>query len=150
MRGSLENLFVALQGAATPQSAIQKGADALESGASEIAAILNLMAHARPGVITKISTALKQEGNLQTFRMAATILINAFVFQENLAGRPDGLEDVRSLEELVNGTGMTKTGVIAEWTKILKIKLLANFWNREKPTPSNSNKCRRWHTRKNA
>jgi hypothetical protein len=56
--------------------------------------------------------------------MAATILINAFVFQENLAGRPDGLEDVRSLEELVNGTGMTKTGVIAEWTKILKI----NYW----------------------
>lgn len=124
VKGSLENLFVALQGAATPQSAIQKGADALESGASEIAAIIASMTHSHPGLIEKIAEALKQEGNLQTFRMAATILINAFVFQENLAGRSGGLEDVKSLEELVTGSGMTKKEVIAEWTKILKI----NYW----------------------
>jgi hypothetical protein len=122
--GSLESVFVALQGAATPQSAIQKGADALESGASEIAGILDSLVHTHGGVIEKISSALKQEGNLQTFRMAATILINAFVFQENLAGRSDGLEGVRSLDEMINGAGITKSGVIAEWTKILKI----NYW----------------------
>jgi hypothetical protein len=124
LRASLQNLFVAIQGAATPQSAIRKGADALEGGASEIAAILDSMTGSHPGVIKKISEALKQEGNLQTFRMAATILINAFVFQENLAGRSDGLEDVLSLEEMTNGTGMTKSNVITEWTKILKI----NYW----------------------
>lgn len=124
VQGSLENLFVALQGSATPQSAIEKGADALEGGASEIAAIIDSMAHSHPGLITKISAALKQEGNLQTFRMAATILINAFVFQENLAGRSGGLEDARSMEELATGNGMSKKDVIAEWTKILKI----NYW----------------------
>ncbi len=124
VQGSLENLFVALQGAATPQSAIQRGADALESGASEIAAIIDSMKISHPGLITKISAALKQEGNLQTFRMAATILINAFVFQENLAGRSGGLENVKSLEELVSVSGMTKMEVIAEWTAILKI----NYW----------------------
>jgi hypothetical protein len=124
VQGSLENLFVALQGAATPQSAIQKGADALESGASEIAAMIDSMTVSHPGLIAKISAALKQEGNLQTFRMAATILINAFVFQENLAGRSGGLEDVKSLEELTTGAGMTKKEVVAEWTKILKI----NYW----------------------
>jgi hypothetical protein len=124
VRGSLRSLFVTLQGAATPQSLIQKGADALESGASEIAAILNSMKDTHAGVMTKISEALKQETNLQTFRMAATILINAFVFQENLAGRSGGLEDVSSLEEMNDGSGMTKTLVVAEWTKILKI----NYW----------------------
>jgi hypothetical protein len=124
LRGSLEDLFVALEGAATPQSVIQKGADALESGASEIAAIIDSMVHSHPGVINKISAALKQEGNLQTFRMAATILINAFVFQENLAGRSGGLEDIRSMEELAIGGGMTKNGVIAEWATILEI----NYW----------------------
>lgn len=124
VRGSLRSLFATLQGAATPQSLIQKGADALESGASEIAAILDSMKHTHAGVMAKISTALKQEANLQTFRMAATILINAFVFQENLAGRSGGLEDVRSLEEMDDGSGMTKTLVVAEWTKILKI----NYW----------------------
>jgi hypothetical protein len=122
--GSLENLFVALQGAAIPQSAILKGADALEAGAANVAAIMDSMAVSRPGVIKKISECLKQEANLQTYRMAATILINAFVFQENLAGRPDGLEDVLSLEETITSGTMTKTGVIAEWTKILKI----NYW----------------------
>ena len=124
VRGSLRSLFTAIQGAATPQNLIQKGADALELGAAEIAANLNSMATTHAGVTTKISAALKQEPNLQTFRMAATILINAFVFQENLAGRSDGLEEVQSLDEMNSGSGMTKTMVIAEWSKILKI----NYW----------------------
>jgi hypothetical protein len=124
IRGSLRSLFVTLQGASTPQSLIKKGADALESGASEIAAILDSKKDSHPGVMQKISSALKQEANLQTFRMSATILINAFVFQENLAGRTGGLEEVKCLEEMDDGSGMTKALVIAEWTKILSI----NYW----------------------
>lgn len=124
LRGSLEDLFVALEGVATPQSTIRKAADVLESGASGIAAVIESLAHSHPGVIKKISTALKQEGNLQTFRMAATILINAFVFQENLAGRSGGLEEIRSMDELAVGGAMTKSEVVAEWTKILAI----NYW----------------------
>ncbi len=124
VRGSLRSLFVTLQGTAIPQSLIQKGADALESGAADIAAVLDSMATTHAGVMTKISVALKQEANLQTFRMAATILINAFVFQENLAGRSGGLEEVLSLDEMNNGIGMTKTLVVAEWLKILII----NYW----------------------
>lgn len=124
VRGSLRNLFVILQGTAIPKSYIKKGADALESGASEIAAILDSMKDTHAGVMKKISTALKQEANLQTFRMAATILINAFVFQENLAGRSGGLEDVRGLEEMNDGADMTQTLVVEEWSKILAI----NYW----------------------
>jgi hypothetical protein len=124
VRGSLQSLFVTLQGAATPQSVIQKGADSLESGAAEIASIFDSMTRSHAGVVGKVSTALKQEANLQTFRMAATILINAFVFQENLAGRSGGLKDVPSLEEMNASGGITKAAVVAEWTKILKI----NYW----------------------
>jgi hypothetical protein len=124
VKGSLEDVFVVLQGVATPQGTIQNGADALEAGASEIAAIIDSMAHSHPGLMNKISAALKQEANLQTFRMAATILINAFVFQDSLAGRSGGLEEVRSLEELGGGTEMTKKDVISEWTNILNI----NYW----------------------
>lgn len=124
VRGSLRSLFTTIQGAATPSSFIQKGADALEFGASEIAGNLNSLVTTHAGVVSKVSAALKQEANLQTFRMAATILINAFVFQENLAGRSGGLEDVQSLDEMNSGSGMTKTMVIAEWSKILKI----NYW----------------------
>ena len=63
----------------------------------------NSMVATHAGVVTKVSAALKQEANLQTFRMAATILINAFVFQENLAGRSGGLEDVQGLDEMNSG-----------------------------------------------
>lgn len=124
VQGTLRSLFTTIQGAATPPSLIQKGAEALEQGAEEIAANLESIANTHPGVVQKISSALKQEANLQTYRMAATILINAFVFQENLAGRSGGLETVLSLDELNSGAGFKKSAVIAEWLKILKI----NYW----------------------
>jgi hypothetical protein len=122
--GSLQSLFTVIQGASIPQSTIQKGADTLEMGAAEIAATLNSLVTTRSGIIKKVSVALKQEVNLQTFRMAATIIINAFTFQETLAGRSGGLESVQNLDELNTESGMTKTDVIAEWSKILDI----NYW----------------------
>jgi hypothetical protein len=125
LAGSIEDLFITLQGVATPQSAIDKGADTLAEGASQIAAIIHAMSSSHAGVIKRLSTALKQEGNLQTFRMAATILINAFVFQETLAGRSGGLEDVKRLSDLVDDNDtINKDIVIQEWAKILEI----NYW----------------------
>jgi fructose-bisphosphate aldolase class 1 len=51
VRGSLRSLFTTIQGAAIPQSFIQKGADALELGAAEIAANLNSMVATHAGVV---------------------------------------------------------------------------------------------------
>lgn len=123
LRGDIKSIFTTIQGVAIPPSLVQKGADALEIGASEIAAILDLIRETHAGVAQKLSAALKQEANLQTFRMAATILINALVFQENLAGRSGGLETVPSVDEMFAG-GINKTKVVREWSKILKI----NYW----------------------
>jgi hypothetical protein len=54
--------------------------------------------------------------------MATTILANAFVFQESLAGK---IPDVLSLEELRGSkTGLTKSSILAEWRKILEV----NYW----------------------
>jgi hypothetical protein len=71
LEGSIEDIFITLQGVATPQSAIDKGPDTLEFGASQIAGIISSISNSRPGVINRISTALKQESNLQTFRMGS-------------------------------------------------------------------------------
>lgn len=123
--GSLRDLFVALQGAAVPQAEIERGADALEEGASGIAAIIGSLETTHTGSVTKIGEALKQEGNLQTFRMAATILINAFVFQDTLAGRAGGLEEIRNVDEIYDVSGnIIRASVISEWVKILEI----NYW----------------------
>jgi uncharacterized protein YerC len=47
--------------------------------------------------------------------MAATILANAFMFHENLAGGPDELDDVCSFEELRSSDGrLSKSNVLTE------------------------------------
>ncbi|MCH7519473.1 MAG: hypothetical protein IH964_10670 [Candidatus Dadabacteria bacterium] len=83
------------------------------------------MAKVHTGAIHKISQELCQEDSEQTRRMAATILANAFVFQESLAGGPGKLANVKSIEELrAAGGGLTKSTILAEWRKILKV----NYW----------------------
>jgi hypothetical protein len=57
--------------------------------------------------------------------MAATILANAFIFQESLAGGPGDLKDVVSIEQLRGTSGkFSKSTVLGEWRKILKV----NYW----------------------
>lgn len=82
------------------------------------------MAAAHPAAIHKISEELRQEDGVQTRRMATTILANAFIFQESLAGGPGELGSVNSLEQLRGSTGLTKSAILAEWRKILRV----NYW----------------------
>ena len=95
----------------------------LVNGVSAAAGLLEQMALTNPGAIHKISQELRQEDGEQTRRMAATIVANAFVFHESLAGGVGDLAAVRSLEEL-RSQGLTKSVILAEWRKILKV----NYW----------------------
>jgi hypothetical protein len=56
--------------------------------------------------------------------MATTILANAFVFQESLERGPGALSEVLSVEELRGSASLTKSAVLSEWRKILKV----NYW----------------------
>ena len=83
------------------------------------------MAQQHPGAIHKISQELCQEDGDQTRRMAATILANAFMFHEILAGGQDELASVNSLEQLRGSSGkLTKSSILTEWRKILTV----NYW----------------------
>lgn len=82
-----------------------------------------------PNAVHRISEVLKQEDGEQTRRMAMTILANAFVFHENLAGgaSPE-LAEVRSLAQLRSSPhGLTKSEVLMEWKKILRVNYLPIF-----------------------
>lgn len=125
IRGSAADLSILAQSASMPPDVIEAAADQLVSGVSEAAGLLGEMASAHPGAIHKISTELCQEDGEQTRRMAATILANALVFQESLAGGPGELAIIGSLAELrANGSGLSKFGVLAEWRNILMV----NYW----------------------
>ena len=123
--GGVSNLSILVQYASVPPEVIEKAADQLVTGVNEAAGLLREMLEEHPGAIHQIGEELRQADSDQTRRMAATILANAFVFQENLAGGPDELASVNSLEQLRGSdSGLTKSAVLTEWRKILKV----NYW----------------------
>jgi hypothetical protein len=124
LRGNVADLSILTQSASVPPDIIEAAANLLVNGVSESAGLLGDMAMAHPGAIHKISAELHQEDGEQTRRMAATILANAFVFQESLAGGPGELAVVSSIEELRASKGLTKFAVLAEWRNILRV----NYW----------------------
>jgi len=125
IHGSISDLSIFTQSASVPPAVIEKAADQLVAGVTEAAGLLGELAKEHPGAIQSICESLKQENHEQTWRMAATILANAFIFQESLAGGPGDLKTVLSIEELRTEAGnFTKSAVIAEWRKILKV----NYW----------------------
>ena len=91
---------------------------------SEAAGLIAEIAQAHPGAMAEICKELRQHDDEQTRRMAATILANAFAFQENLARGPGELSKVLSVEELRSSGTLTKSAVLFEWRKILKV----NYW----------------------
>ena len=115
IRGRVSDLSILVQYASVPPEVIEKAADQLVAGVSEAAGLLKEMLEEHSGAIHKIGEELRQADSDQTRRMAATILANAFVFQENLAGGQDELESVNSLEQLRgSNSGLTKSSVLAE------------------------------------
>ena len=124
-RGRVSDLSILVQYASVPPEVIEKAADQLVAGVNEGAGLLKEMLEQHAGAIHRIGKELRQADSDQTRRMAATILANAFVFQEYLVGGPDELASVNSIEQLRGSDGnLTKSAVLAEWRKILKV----NYW----------------------
>ena len=120
IRGSIRDLAAFVEYAATPEDAVQRAVAILEAGVSDAAAIL-LQAEALRGTQTAISDHLKQTHGEQTLRMAATIMVNALVFHQNLAGQ----HGVRNLDQIASDGVLTQGGVLEEWRKILGV----NYWS---------------------
>ena len=97
----------------------------MEIGVNSAAAWLEGYATSHPGAIVRIADELQQQDSIQTRRMAMTILANAFVFHENLAGGPGGLSEVLTLNQLRESHyGLSITEILSEWRKILAV----NYW----------------------
>lgn len=121
MVGGVADLSILTQSASVPPDVIDVAATNLVNGVSEAAGILNQIANTNGSAVEKIGKELFQEDGVQTRRMAATILANAFVFHDALAGK---LPDVNSIDELRGKNQFNKASVLGEWKKILKI----NYW----------------------
>ena len=121
IRGSIRDLASFTVYAATPEDAVQRAVTILEEGVQDAAAILLQAAELSGDTQTTITDHLKQEHSEQTLRMAATIMVNALMFHQNLAGQ----HGVRNLDQIASDGVLTQATVLEEWRKILGV----NYWS---------------------
>ena len=123
--GRVADLAVFVDHAGVSASALQKAVSVLERGVADLVGRLRDAASRSEDWKAQIAVALRQdydESRLdQMLGIAATIIINAMVFQEGLAGN----KGVRNLAQLKIAGDMTQVGVMAEWDRILRI----NYWS---------------------
>ena len=121
IRGSIRDLASFIAYASTPEDAVQRAVKILEEGVQDAAAILRQAAELSDDTQTAIIEHLKQPYSEQTLRMAATIMVNALVFHQNLAGQ----HGVRNLSQIAPSGVLTPASVLDEWQKILGV----NYWS---------------------
>lgn len=121
MIGTIADISALTQAASVPPDVVDEAVRNLVGGVGEAAGILTDIDKANPEAVQQIAKELFQHDGEQTRRMAATILANAFVFHESLAGK---LPQVSSIDELRGKKKFNKATMLDQWDKILKV----NYW----------------------
>lgn len=128
--GTVGDIVNALRVGAMPNSQLEQAAAEMELSIDSAAHLLEDAIVDHRAIGTKIETILHQEVfskdkddeeeklNIQTLRMAALIITDAFVFQSSLAGKSE-MESVRSLGQLLRSVNYAD--VITDWNTILKV-----------------------------
>ena len=129
-KGTVGDIANALHIGALPNSHLEDAAAEMEKSINKAAYLLEDAIVDHPAIGKKIETILHQEvfskaedntaekPNIQTLRMAALIITDAFVFQSSLAGKAE-MESVRSLRQLL--PIIDYADVIEDWHTILKV-----------------------------
>ena len=128
--GTVEDIANALHVGAIPNSQLEQAAEDMELSINKAAYLLEDAIVEHRAIGTKIESILHQEVfskdegaeeeklNIQTLRMAALIITDAFVFQSSLAGKAE-MKSVSSLGQLLHSVNYTD--VVANWNTILKV-----------------------------
>ena len=119
--GNLKDLAAFISYAAVPEDAIQTAIDTLIRGIGASATILREACEVSESTKEAITDILKQDYSDQTLRMAATIMINALVYQLSLSGRP-GIPNYNDAMYL--GSPIAPE-FLRQWYKVLEI----NYWS---------------------
>ena len=145
LRGDIRDLVNFIKPASVPDDIVAEAADSLTHGASVAAAIL-IRHSARTNFGARLGEKLRQpwpsaaelpntkaelaqaksdaEARLQTATMCATMLINAFAYQQNMSNHHSEVEDIETARDRRGLRSLSKSLVMDEWQKILDI----NYW----------------------
>ena len=122
--GSPADLATTIETVLVSRQRLGEAADALER-AGEVAAGMRSWFGA--AVHRRIGEVLHQESSEQTWKMAGSIVVNAFLFQEAIAAHhstPD-IDEVR--RRSVGSEDMTKREIVRAWEQIMEVDYLPIF-----------------------
>ena len=118
---SVRGLAELVDHASKPLSAIDDAANTLTQAIEYAGTIFHARRHA------EVAAALHQEAGSQTWRMAASMVANALMFQDRLAGFTPNASTVRPIKSVsacVQKDSYNRNDFIDEWNHILDI----NYW----------------------
>jgi len=122
--GSPSDLATTIETVLVSRQRLGEAADALER-AGEVAA--GMRSWFGPAVHRRIGEVLHQESSEQTWKMAGSIIVNAFLFQEAIAAH-HSTPDIKEVGRRSYGTTyMTKREIIKAWEEIMEVNYLPIF-----------------------
>ena len=123
--GTLRDLGLFIHNASVPADSLTAAIEILDHGVLAGLEILRDVVESNQRVRRRYATLLKQDladdTLAQALGMAATIMLNAFVFQQQLAN----YHDIRNLSQMDADDDLTQRGVLGEWQAVLDI----NYWS---------------------
>ena len=142
LRGDMIDFVNFIKPASIPEDIVNHAADVLTRGSNTAAGIIIRYSATRYNFGAQLGKKLRQpwpdpydaangkqakedaEARMQTAKMCATMLINAFAYQQNLSGHHTDIVDMETVRTNRGVRELTKTIVIQEWEKILDV----NYW----------------------
>ena len=94
MRGSVPDLAEMVSLISVPQQSVQKSIEALTHGIEVAATHLDELASTRKGAARQIARIMEMPESPQSRRIACSVLANALIFQEKLAGVTENYKQV--------------------------------------------------------
>ena len=122
MRGSVPDLAEMVSLVSVPQQSVQKSIEALTHGIEVAATHLDEMASTRAGAARQVARIMEMPESRQSRRIACSVLANALIFQEKLAGVTENYHQVS--ETSGPGVDNPRRTTIDMWKEILE----DNYW----------------------
>ena len=122
MKGSAADLAEMVNLASVPQRSVQRSIEALSEGIELAATHIDEMATDRPAASAQVANIMEMPDGRQTRRIACSILANALIFQEKLAGVAERY--LQTAETSGMAAENPKQDTIAMWEIILR----DNYW----------------------
>ena len=124
LEGSLTDLADLIRLVSVPHHGVDTAADILQQGIDTASDVLTQLVQTRPDINPAIARRLNMVDVPQMRRIACSIIANAMLFHERLAGR----HGIKPLQQIFDtGTPNRQAEVLDAWQEILKINYLDIF-----------------------